>query len=98
MKLSEREREIIAAFFADKPVKRAFLFGSYARGDADNSSDIDLLIEWDYNQAIGWKWIGYWKELQNRLQKKVDFVSDRWLDPKISSFVHHDKELIYERQ
>jgi hypothetical protein len=98
VKLSEQERKIITTFFADKPVKRAFLFGSYARGDANTSSDIDLLIEWDYNQPIGWKWISYWKDLQTRLQKKVDLVSDRWLDPQISSFIHHDKELIYERE
>lgn len=37
----------------DKPVLRAFLFGSMSRGDAGPDSDIDILVELDYNLHIG---------------------------------------------
>ena len=54
MKLTEQQKEIIRRFFVGKPVFRAYVFGSYARGDARENSDVDLLIEWDYSQPLGW--------------------------------------------
>jgi predicted nucleotidyltransferase len=40
-------RNMVADYFRNKPVKSVYLFRSYARGDAEESSDIDLLIEYD---------------------------------------------------
>ena len=53
MKLSLSDIELIKSVFSDKPVKRAFLFGSFTRGEADHDSDVDILIELDYTKHIG---------------------------------------------
>ncbi|OGX84430.1 nucleotidyltransferase family protein [Hymenobacter glacialis] len=37
-------RQVVAEYFADKPVKRVQVFGSYARGEATAESDLDLLL------------------------------------------------------
>ena len=98
MKLTEQQRNIISAFFADKPVIRAYVFGSYARGDADEKSDIDLLIDWDYAAHIGWGYVSAWRELKRKLNKEVDFVSVKWIDPALEEIINRDKLLVYERK
>ncbi|MDE5998255.1 MAG: nucleotidyltransferase domain-containing protein [Muribaculaceae bacterium] len=35
---------VIKHYFQDKPVLRAWLFGSYSRGEETSSSDIDILV------------------------------------------------------
>ena len=96
MTLSEIELNQIKTFFADKPVKKIYLFGSYARGEADENSDVDLLIDWDYSQHIGLNYV-YWKEeIKKLLNKKVDFVSADYISPYIVENVNNDKKLIYE--
>lgn len=97
MNLSPQEIEQIKLFFKDKPVKKVYLFGSYARGEADENSDIDLLIDWDYpNIKRGLDYIGWWMDIKELLQKDVDFVSLKWVSPLIEKYVHKDKVLIYE--
>lgn len=96
MELTAFEINQIKTFFADKPVKKIYLFGSYARGDADENSDIDLLIDWDYSQHIGWKYAGWWEEIKELLNKDVDFVSTNYVSPLIENAVNKDKILIYE--
>ena len=82
MKLTEQQRQTISAFFADKPIIRAYVFGSYARGDANENSDIDLLIDWDYAQHIGWGYVSAWRDLKEKMNKEIDFVSVKWIDRK----------------
>ena len=96
MKLTSQEINKIKTFFADKPVKKVYLFGSYARGEADENSDVDLLIDWDYNTFIGLNYV-YWKqEIKELLRKNVDFVSIDYISPLIEKYINNDKKLIYE--
>ena len=97
MQLSEEQKKIISNFFKDLPVHRAYLFGSYARGDATSESDIDLLIDWDYSVNIGWNYVSAWRNLKERLNKDVDFVSLRWVHPSLENEINKTKQLIYER-
>ena len=98
MKLSETQRLIISNFFADKPIHKAYVFGSYARGDADEKSDIDLLIDWDYSQSLGWGYVSAWRDLKEKLNKEIDFVSIKWIDPSLEEIINREKQLIYERK
>ena len=40
----EQIRELLVPFFSSSAAEKAVLFGSYARGDADEYSDLDLII------------------------------------------------------
>jgi predicted nucleotidyltransferase len=97
MKISEENIANIQNYFKDKPVLKAYLFGSYARGDADSKSDYDILVELDYSKKIGFIYIQMQLELASILDKNVDLVSERALSRHIRPFIEKEKFLIYER-
>ncbi len=98
MILSEQHIDYIRNFFSAKPVKKAYIFGSYSRDEADEDSDIDILVELDHTKPIGMKFFSYQDELEQVLQKKVDLVSYEGLSNYIKPLVDKEKVLIYERQ
>ena len=87
----------IAEYFATQPVTRAWLFGSYARGEQREDSDVDILVELDHTQRIGLKFFGMYADLRDLLNKEVDLVAEGCLLPFAQKSVEHDKKLIYER-
>lgn len=97
MNLSPVEIQTIRAFFADKPLVWAFLFGSFARGEADAASDVDLLVELDYTQPIGLGFIGMKLDLEERLGRRVDLVSSQGVSPRILPYIEPQKMLVYEQ-
>lgn len=62
-------------------VKRAGIFGSYARGEQKKNSDIDILIE--PPKGIGFGFAGIAIELESKTGKKVDLVTYKY----ISSYI-----------
>ena len=42
----------IANYFKTQPVVKAWLFGSFARGEETPESDVDILVEYDHNARI----------------------------------------------
>ena len=97
MKLSSKDIELIKQVLKEKPVKRAFLFGSFIRGEADRNSDVDILVELDYSKHIGIGFVKIKNQLEEALNKKVDLVSENSLSRHILPFINLDKQLIYER-
>lgn len=97
MKLSKQDILTIQAYFKDKPVLKAFLFGSFARDEAVAGSDVDLLVELDYSKHIGMAFVSMKFDLEDRLNKPVDLVSSNSISQYIAPFINHNKQLIYER-
>ena len=84
-------------YFSDKPVKRAYLFGSHAKNEAKNESDLDILVELDYSEPIGMKFFGFQADLEDLLNIKVDLLTTDGLSKYVKPFIDRDKILIYER-
>jgi uncharacterized protein len=97
MMLEPKYRKVISDYFQDKPVLKAYLFGSYVRGEANEQSDVDILIELDYSQSIGLAFVEMQLDLQDMLSRKVDLVSERGLSKFVKPFIEQEKELIYAR-
>jgi len=97
MSLTSSQINIIKDFFSKQPVLKAYLFGSYGRGNENKDSDIDLLVELDYSQPIGLEFIQMQLDLQKLLSKKVDLVSARGLSKYIQPILDKEKKLIYAR-
>ena len=58
------------------------VFGSVARREDDEKSDIDLLVEFESGRSL-LDHAGLWLELQDLLGCKVDVVSERGIKPRI---------------
>jgi predicted nucleotidyltransferase len=97
MKLTKQELETIKDYFKNQPVLRAYLFGSYARGEADKESDIDLLVDLDYSQHIGLNFFGMHQDLEELLNRKVDVVPSDGVRSYVKPQVEREKQLIYAR-
>jgi predicted nucleotidyltransferase len=97
MQLSQQHIKTIRQFFSALPVKKAYLFGSYSRNEADADSDIDILVELDHSKPIGMQYFTYADNLQNLLKRKVDIVSEEGLSKYIRPAIDKEKVLIYER-
>ena len=91
--------ESISTYLATQPVNKAWLFGSYSRGEEREDSDIDLLVEYDRkNHRIGlFTIIQIQQQLQDLLGKEVDLVEEGTLMPFAVESANRDKILIYER-
>ena len=88
----------IADYFKTQPVLKAWLFGSYARGEETPECDVDLLVEFDHSSPIGlFAYARMWRELQERLGLNVDLVEEGTLKPFAVDSANRDKKLVYER-
>ena len=92
--------QTIQAYFATQPVLRAWLFGSYARGEQTPDSDVDILVVFDQENGKRvslLKHIGIALGLEDLIGKKVDLVTEGTLLPFAQETAEKDKVLIYER-
>ena len=87
----------IAEYFKTQPVLKAWLFGSYSRGEQTKDSDVDIIVLLDKSRPIGLKFFGMWSDLEELLGRKVDLVSEGTLLPFAQQSADKDKILIYER-
>jgi predicted nucleotidyltransferase len=97
MNLSVTDMLLLQQYFAGIPVKKAYLFGSMARNEAREESDIDILVELDHSNPIGMNFFSYQSDLEELLHKKVDLVTTEGLSRHVKPFIDKDKILIYER-
>ena len=92
---SKKIKEKCSMIFQKYPeIKCAYLFGSYARGEATGKSDIDILV---VCPPIGLKFYGIPGELEQELHKEIDITTHRHLinDPKFAEQVLIDGIKIY---
>lgn len=89
----------IQEYLSAQPVVRAWLFGSYSRGEENADSDVDILV--DYDRSAGkislFKMGGMLMDLSELIGKKVDLVDNEGLLDFARPSVDRDKILIYER-
>ena len=89
----------IADYIKTQPVVRAWLFGSFARGEETPDSDVDILVEYDDNARISLLTISHMMgELEKNTGRRIDLIENGCLLPFAVESANHDKRLIYERK
>ena len=89
--------KMLAEYFKTQPVLKAWLFGSYSRGEERPDSDVDILVSLDHSTPIGLRFFGMWGDLERMLGRQVDLVTESGLAAHARESVENDKKLIYER-
>ena len=90
---------ILSRYFATQPVEKAWLFGSFARGEETPKSDVDILFIPNRSGqpftlfTMG----GMYMDLKKLLGRDVDLVEEGSLRPYAVENANRDKKLIYER-
>ena len=88
----------ITEYFATQPLVKAWLFGSFSRGEETEDSDVDILVDFDKNARIGlFKYAGIYGDLKELLGREVDLVQNGALKAFAVESAEQDKILIYER-
>ena len=90
-------RKITEVLSKHPEVSYCLLFGSYAKGKAKESSDIDLYIQSDVS---GFAFFGLLEELKGELNKEIDLMSPKNVetDGKLDQEIKKTGILIYERK
>ena len=91
-------QKTIADYCKTQPVLKAWLFGSFARGEQTPLSDVDLLVQYDEDGVSLLKHAAMICELEKLLDRSVDIVEDGTLRPRVRESVNQDRKLIYERE
>jgi len=88
---------IIQDYFKTKPVDKAWVFGSFSRGEERPDSDVDILVYLLPDAHMGLSYYGMICDLEDILQRPVKMVREGQLLPFAVDSVNHDKVLVYER-
>ena len=95
MNLTLSEKEKIIEICKRNDISYCALFGSFAREEATEKSDIDLLVR--FSKPKGFDWLDAAFEIEDALGKKVDLVTENGLSPYIKENVLKDLQVIYEQ-
>lgn len=83
------QQRLILDTVAEYNPKMIGVFGSYARGENDQDSDLDILV--DFEQSVDLlEIIGLEQELSEKLNIKVDLITVRSLHPQLKEYVEQD--------
>ncbi|MEG0375754.1 MAG: nucleotidyltransferase domain-containing protein, partial [Raoultibacter sp.] len=81
-------------------IERAYLFGSVARGEFDDASDVDVRIELDSSMPFNLHDLGqFGKRIERIVGRSVDVISAREIkNEALAAAIAREKVLVYERK
>lgn len=86
----------IAEFCRRHGIRRLALFGSVLRDDFNANSDIDVLVEFEPNVAVGLSFFRIERELSLLLGRKVDLNTPGFLGKYVRDQILEEAEVQYE--
>ena len=87
--LSEKDKNIILNTLRPQKLKSVGVFGSFSRNEEKETSDIDLLVEFEESPNL-LELIGLEQRLSDLLRRKVDLITKGSLSPILSDYVEKD--------
>ena len=93
--LSKGTKEKIISILKEHGAKKISIFGSYARGEATNKSDLDIIVEFEAPKGLI-TFVGIENELSEILGIKVDLLTERSISPYLIDRIKKEAVVIYE--
>ena len=85
----EKMKKKIVRILKKNKITKAGIFGSYARGEQNKNSDVDILVK--LPKGIGFGFVGIQFELEDELGKKVDLISYKMIHPRLKKQILNDE-------
>ena len=95
--MNQEVSRIISNYFKTQPVEKAWVFGSFSRGEEHENSDVDIMISLIPGTRMGLKFFAMNIELEQLLHRPVDLVIEGDLLPFAEKTANRDKVLVYAR-
>ncbi|MFL6336674.1 MAG: nucleotidyltransferase family protein [Pyrinomonadaceae bacterium] len=73
-------------------VARLSVFGSFARGEPNDDSDVDILVEFDPEQESFDNFLGLAEFLEDLFGRKVDLLTPESLNPRFGHYILEEAE------
>jgi predicted nucleotidyltransferase len=89
--------QTIKEYFKNQPVDKAWVFGSFSRGEERAESDVDIMVSLIPGTRLGLRFFAMNLELEQLLNRRVDLVIEGDLLPFAEESVNRDKVLVYAR-
>lgn len=78
-------------------ILKASIFGSFARGDNTEKSDVDMLVELDSSKTL-FDLVELKIQLEKRLNKKVDVMTYKSIHPLLKKAILKEQKIIYKKR
>lgn len=88
--------DALAEICARNDIARLRVFGSFARGEAEEESDVDLIADFTARKSL-LDLVRIERELSERLGRKVDLLTERALSPYLRDRILSEARVVYER-
>jgi predicted nucleotidyltransferase len=92
--LKKKIRESIVAILSRYDAERIAIFGSYARGEARDNSDIDILVRFARPKSLI-QIVQIEDEIRKSIHMNVDLVTEKAVSPHLAGTIHRDEVVIY---
>ncbi len=89
-------REIITPICREYDIERMYLFGSYARNEAREDSDVDLRV--DRGKLTGFAYGGFYGDIQRALGVPTDILTTEQLKKTFLDRIRKEEVLLYEKR
>ena len=88
-------KNLVTPICQNYKIDKLFLFGSYARNEATEKSDIDFRV--DRGELTGFKFGGFYGDIQNALGVSIDILTTEQLKENFLDNINKEEIVIYER-
>ena len=95
--MNQEVSRTISNYFKTQPVEKAWVFGSFSRGEERADSDVDIMITLIPGTRMGLRFFAMNLELEKLLNRPVDLVIEGDLLPFAEKTANRDKVLVYAR-
>ena len=95
--MTKRIIDILAIYFANKPVSKVYEYGSKSKGKGPAASDIDLLLELDQTRPVRIKISRMKSDLEKLLNVNIDLITNDSVSTYLRSYIEQDKLLVYKK-
>ena len=95
MKISDLKSKKAQKIFKDFNVSKVYVFGSLARGEFKEGSDVDLLVSFSKTPSLI-KYIKFINSLENTFQTPFDVVTEKSILPQLKRYITSDLKKVYE--